>query len=210
MRVFREIVLLVLVACSGSSTDTSEDSDTQDSGDPAGVDCPEEGNGRLQLDPLCVDGACGGSDLVDVVAFLGEPDSCVPRDEGGDENSWHICSWASGISMEFLPDEGDLYSKYMEFYDQEIIMEPPWDGSTAEGTIIMDADVGFAEVSIPAGLGLGASRGCFEGALGEGRARDDGGTWWETGYGEAIIQGVGAWFEEGVATRMVLDWSYYE
>ena len=155
-------------------------------------------------------GSVGGSTRVEAIALFGEPEACVPRDEGGGEGSWPVCSWATGISMEFLLLDEDLYLKHMEFFDQEIIIETPWDGSAAEGAITLDANVSVVDVRVPAGLGLGVSQGCFEGPLGEGRTRDDGGTWWETGYGEADIQEVGAWFDDGAATRMVLDWSDYQ
>ncbi|MDP2316623.1 MAG: hypothetical protein Q8P41_27260 [Pseudomonadota bacterium] len=134
------MVLLLMVACTGSDTGAGDSAaDTADR--PCAYLPPGE---RLVLDEGCADGLCGGTVYPDAVALLGEPDTC------GDVGRFASCAWGD-LSATFpdCDDDGLPDTEYLcDQFDQTITVTGAWDGTTAEG------------------LGLAVTVACWEAALG--------------------------------------------
>ena len=103
-----------------------------------------DGDGRLDLDLGCADGACSSATYDEWVVALGDPGECSQSSTGSNVR----CEWSQGIRTYFddddadgLPDAGDAAGV--------VYVSPPYDGLTQEG------------------LGLGVSLRCYTDALGD-------------------------------------------
>lgn len=79
-----------------------------------------EGDGRIDLDALCVDGLCVGDTYADIVAELGQPDDYSPWVEWEDV----------GIGFDF---EGGGSPPDDDALAEEVWLEDAFDGATAGG-----------------------------------------------------------------------------
>lgn len=100
------------------------------------------GDGRLDLDTACADGACAEGTLSDWVAALGEADEC----EASYDDSVR-CDWDAGIRG-YFDDEDEDGEVDPDSEAGIVFLDEPYDGTTADG------------------LGLGVSTACFADALG--------------------------------------------
>jgi len=101
------------------------------------------GDGRIDLDTQCADGACAGDSQADWVAALGSDANCKASYAGDS----YRCSWENGLTGYFDDDDGDgLPDDAAEAV--VVFVDLPYSGTSADG------------------LGLGVSVECFGEALG--------------------------------------------
>lgn len=93
---------------------------------------------RLQFAAGCADGACNDMPYDEVVATLGEPESC-----DSEVGSYVFCYWMEGGIHSFFDDTDDDLVPDAGALTHGIFVEAAWDGTSEDG------------------LGLGVSMGCF-------------------------------------------------
>ena len=94
----------------------------------ATVDCPGEGDGRLDLEAGCIEGACAGDPLSSFDQAFGTEALCVELVEGFPE--YLECGWGNGVSVTGFDFDLDGELDEAPFI---VSVDEPYDGSTADG-----------------------------------------------------------------------------